>query len=61
MHKMTLEEARAACAKQGGFLTVIYTQKITRSGVGDEIANPGDCIPADKFDMAGRQVSPPAK
>jgi hypothetical protein len=59
MHKMTLEEAQAECTKQGGFLTVIYTQKITRSGVGDEIASPGDCISSDKFDMAGRPA--PAK
>jgi hypothetical protein len=46
---MTLEEARAACAKQGGFLVVVHSQKITLSGVGDEVVSPGDCISADKL------------
>ena len=34
-HVMTLEEARAACTKQGGFLVVVHTQKLTLAGVGD--------------------------
>lgn len=50
---LTLEEARAACTKQGGFLVVIHTQKITKAGVvGPEIDTPGDCIAPDKFDVA---------
>ena len=51
VQRLTLEEARALCKKQGGFLTVIYTQKITRSGVGEEIASPGDCVSPEKFDL----------
>jgi hypothetical protein len=48
-HAMTLEEAQAACAKKGGFLVVIYTQKVTLTETGPEIASPGDCISPDKF------------
>ena len=55
---LTLEEARAACTKQGGFLVIIHTQKITLSGVGDEVASPGDCISPDKFHDAA--PTPPA-
>jgi predicted small secreted protein len=51
-HRMTLEEARAACTKQGGFLVVLHTQKVTMSGVGPEIDSPGDCVSPDKFDNA---------
>ena len=29
---------------------VIYTQQITLSGVGPEVATPGDCVSASKFD-----------
>lgn len=47
---MTLEEARAACTKQGGFLVVLHTQKVTMSGVGPEIDSPGDCVSPSKFD-----------
>ena len=50
--KLTLEEAQAACAKKGGLLAVIYTQKITVSGPEPEIASPGDCISPSKFDVA---------
>ena len=49
-HRMTLEEARAACTKQGGFLVVLHTQKVTMSGVGPEVDSPGDCVSAGKFD-----------
>ena len=57
-HQMTLEEARAACTKQGGFLVVIHTMKVTLAGVGPETDTPGDCISAGKFDNAAK---PPAK
>ena len=57
-HKMTLEEAQAACTKQGGFLAIIYTQKITAAGLEPEVASPGDCISPDKFD---KPAPPPAK
>ena len=46
---MTLEEARAECTRQGGFLMVIHTQKITRAGVGKEIDSAGDCVSPGKF------------
>jgi hypothetical protein len=50
--RLTLEEAQALCTKQGGLLVVIYSQKLTASGVGPQIASPGDCIPPSKFDIA---------
>ena len=53
-HQMTLEEARAACTKQGGFLVVLHTQKITMAGVGPEIDIPGDCVSPGKFDNAAK-------
>jgi len=56
-HKLTLEEAQALCEKQGGFLVVIYTQKITTSGPGDQVASPGDCLSTDQY---GITDSPPA-
>jgi hypothetical protein len=59
-HAQTLEEARAACTRQGGFLTVIHTQKITRSGVGKEIDSPGDCVSASRFEETP-SVPAPAK
>jgi len=46
----TLEQAQAQCEKKGGLLVVIYTQQITLSGVGPEVATPGDCVSASKFD-----------
>ena len=48
--RSTLEEAQALCTKQGGLLTIIYTQKITIAGPGPQIASPGDCISPSKFD-----------
>lgn len=51
-HQMTLEEARAACTQQGGFLVVIYTQKITVAGVGPQIASPGNCVSSSSFNTA---------
>ena len=56
-HKLSLEEAQELCEKQGGFLVVIYTQKITASGPDDRVANPGDCIGTDKYGIA----TPPAE
>lgn len=49
-HEMTLEEARALCTKQGGFLVVFYSQKLTTSGIGPEVPSPGDCVSPSKFD-----------
>lgn len=59
-HQMTLEEARAACTKQGGFLVVIHTAKVTLAGVGPEKDSPGDCISAGKFDKAAESAATPA-
>jgi hypothetical protein len=59
-HAMTLEEARAACTKQGGFLVVIHTQKLTLAGIGDEVASPGDCVSPEKFHAAPRPAEPPS-
>jgi len=56
---MTLEEAQAACAKKGGLLAVIYTQKITVSGLEPEVASPGDCIAPNKFDVTQPAPTPP--
>ena len=59
-HQQTLEEARALCTKQGGFLVVFYTQKVTLAGMGPEVASPGNCIMSSKFDMAPPSSAPPA-
>jgi hypothetical protein len=59
-HRMTLEEARAACTKQGGFLVVIHTMKVTMAGVGPETDSPGDCISSGKFDNAAKPPPAPA-
>jgi predicted small secreted protein len=56
--RLTLEQAQALCTKQGGLLAVIYTQKITASGAGPQIASPGDCISPSKFDI--KPAAPPA-
>jgi hypothetical protein len=53
--KMTLEEAQALCTKKGGLLVVIYTQQISASGPGPEVASPGNCVSPSKFD-----ITPPA-
>jgi len=50
--QLTLEQAQALCAKKGGLLVVIYSQKITLAGPGPETASPGDCISPGKFDAA---------
>jgi len=55
---LTREQAQALCTKQGGLLAVIYTQKITTSGIGPQIASPGDCISPSKFDV--KPAAPPA-
>jgi hypothetical protein len=57
-HKLTLEEAQALCQKQGGLLVLVYTQKITASGPGEQVVSPGDCVSADKFGVPPE--SPPA-
>lgn len=59
---LTLEQARGLCTKQGGFLVVIHSQKITMAGVGPEIDSPGDCISPSKFDgsKAAAGTTPPA-
>lgn len=62
-HQPTLEEAQAACAKQGGFLVVFYSQKVTTAGLGPQIATPGNCVSAGKFDRspaASAPAAPPA-
>ena len=59
-HEMTLEEAQAACTKQGGFLVVFYSRKVTAAGLGPEIATPGNCMSAGKFDSAPAASAPAA-
>ncbi len=59
-HQMTLEEARAACTQQGGFLVVIYTQKITVAGVGPQVATPGNCASSSSFTTAAGAAPAPA-
>lgn len=46
---MTLEEAQAACTRKGGLLTIIYTQQITASGIGQREGHPGECVSPSKF------------
>ena len=58
-HKLTLEEAQEQCMKKGGLLMVIYTQQITASGPGEQVASPGNCISPSKFDAPAS--NPPAK
>ena len=58
--EMSVEEARALCTKQGGFLVVFYTQKLTVSGIGPEVATPGDCVSPSKFDIAPAAPAAPA-
>ena len=58
---LTLEEAQAMCAKQGGLLVVIYTQKITRRSVDPVVASPGNCVSPGKFDkrtLSGARAAP---
>jgi len=57
-HRLTLEEAQALCTKQGGFLVVIHTQKLTLSGVGPDIPSPGNCIAPDNFDAPAAKAAP---
>jgi hypothetical protein len=60
--RLTLEEAQARCTKQGGFLVIIHSQKISRAGaVGPDEPSPGDCISPDKFDAAAPGAPAPAK
>ena len=46
---LTLEEAQALCTEQGGLLSVIYTQEITTSEIGEPVGSPGECISPGKF------------
>ena len=55
---MTLEQAQAACAKTGGFLVVVYAQEVSMAGVGPQVATPGNCVPAGKFDPAAAPPQP---
>ncbi|MDP1586237.1 MAG: hypothetical protein Q8M07_00715, partial [Prosthecobacter sp.] len=60
---MTLEQAQARCAEKGGLLTIIYTQSITASGIGEQIPTPGDCISPSRFETTAPKPSgapPPA-
>ena len=50
-HKLTLDEAQEQCMKNGGMLMIIYTQEVSLSGVGPQVASPGDCVSASKFDQ----------
>ena len=59
-HKMTLEEAQAACTQKGGLLVVIYTQKISLAGTEPEVASPGDCLSPKNFDPAAAPKPDPA-
>lgn len=61
---LTLEEAQALCMKKGGLLTVIYTQRITASGIGDPVGTPGECVSPKEFDVdtaAPRNAPAPTK
>ena len=59
--RLTMEEAQMRCEKQGGLLVVVYTQKITVSGPGEQVASPGDCVGTDKFGVApAPPETPPA-
>jgi len=59
--RLSLEEAQARCAQQGGLLVVIHSQKISRSGaVGPDQPSPGDCVSPSKFDVAQPAASAPA-
>ena len=48
--KTTLDQAQERCMQKGGMLMIIYTQEITLSGPGPQVASPGDCIMPSKFD-----------
>ena len=49
--RSTLDEAQEQCMKKGGMLMIIYTQEISLSGVGPQVASPGDCVMPSKFDQ----------
>jgi hypothetical protein len=56
--KLTLEQAQARCTKKGGFLVVIYTQKITTAGLEPEVAIPGDCLSPKSYDTPAAKAPP---
>lgn len=62
-HKLTLEELQDQCMKQGGMLMIIYTQEITASGPGEQIANPGKCVTPKNFEAPSTPSpsTPPAQ
>lgn len=48
--KNTLDEAQERCMNKGGMLMIIYTQEISLSGLGPQVASPGDCVLPSNFD-----------
>gem|GEM_PF-6142210 len=61
VHKLTLDEIQEQCMKQGGMLMIIYTQEITASGPGEQIASPGRCVTPDNFEASSTpSPQPPA-
>jgi len=57
-HRSTLEEAQEQCMKAGGMLMIVYTQEITLSGPGPQVASPGDCVMPSKFDAPSPTPAP---
>lgn len=45
----SLDEAEALCKKQGGLLTIMYTQQVTAAGIGKQVGHAGSCVPLSKF------------
>jgi hypothetical protein len=52
-----LGEAMAACEKKGGMLAIIYTQKVSLSGVEPEVASPGDCLMPKQFEKPAENAA----
>jgi hypothetical protein len=52
-----LGEAMAACEKKGGMLAIIYTQKVSLSGVEPEVASPGDCMMPKQFEKPAENTA----
>ena len=44
--------------KAGGMLMIVYTQEITLSGPGPQVASPGDCVMPSKFDAPSPTPAP---
>ena len=60
VNKSTLDDAQERCTKQGGMLMIIYTQELSLSGVGDQIASPGRCVMPENFDKPSTSSPEPA-